>query len=167
MRYALIKDEAKHFSIKLMCRLLSVSVSGYYAWVERKPSNRTERNRDLAKKIKAIFDEERSRAGAPRITKRLHNDGNRVGKQRVARIMREHGWRAKASRKFKATTNSNHQLPVSPNLLQQNFNAYAPNEKWVSDITYCVPGALGKYGYLNEPQIYLKFPVRTQGIMVH
>lgn len=133
----MIKDESTRFSIKLMCRLLGVSVSGYYAWVDRKPSNRTERNRDLAKKIKAIFDEERSRAGAPRITKRLNNEGERVGKQRVAKIMREQGWRAKASRKFKATTNSNHQLPVAPNLLQQNFCALTPNEKWVSDITYC------------------------------
>ena len=124
----MIKDGSTRFSIKLMCRLLAVSVSGYYAWAARKPSNRTERNRDLAKKIKAIFDEERSRAGAPRITKRLNNEGERVGKQRVARIMREQGWRAKASRKFKATTNSNHQLPVAPNLLQQNFCALTPNE---------------------------------------
>lgn len=133
----MIKEEAKHFSIQLMCRLLSVSVSGYYAWVGRKPSRRTERNRDLAEKIKVIFEEEHSRAGAPRITKRLHCEGERVGRQRVARIMREQGWRAKASKKFKATTNSNHQLPVAPNLLQQNFSAHAPNEKWVSDITYC------------------------------
>ena len=108
----MIKDGSTRFSIKLMCRLLAVSVSGYYAWATRKPSNRTERNRDLAKKIKAIFDEERSRAGAPRITKRLNNEGERVGKQRVARIMREQGWRAKASRKFKATTNSNHQTRI-------------------------------------------------------
>ena len=69
----MIKEESTRFSIKLMCRLLGMSVSGYYAWVDRKPSNRTERNRDLAKKIKTIFDEERSRAGAPRITKHLNN----------------------------------------------------------------------------------------------
>ncbi|CAM2864913.1 Transposase [Legionella worsleiensis] len=64
----MIKEESTRFSIKLMCRLLSVSVSGYYAWSALKPLNRTERNRDLAKKIKAVFDEERSHAGAPRIT---------------------------------------------------------------------------------------------------
>lgn len=117
--------------------MLSVSVSGYYAWVDRKPSKHTERDRDLAEKIKAIFDEERSRAGAPRIVKRLNGESEWVGKQRVARIMREQGWRAKASKKFKATTSSNHQLPVAPNLLQQNFNAHVPNEKWGSDIIYC------------------------------
>ncbi|STX53146.1 IS3 family transposase [Legionella geestiana] len=133
----MIKNESKHFPIKLMCRALSVLVSGYYAWAGRKPSRRTERDRDLAEKIRGIFDEERSRAGTPRITKRLNREGERVGKQRVARIMREQGWRAKSSRKFKATTNSNHQLPFAPNLLQQNFNAQTPNEKCVSDITYC------------------------------
>lgn len=66
----------------------------------------------------------------------LH-EGEPVGKHRVARIMRENGWRAKAAKKFKATTNSKHQLPVAPNLLNQNFFAHKPNEKWVSDITYC------------------------------
>lgn len=120
-----------------MCRLLGVSVSGYYAWLTRRPSKRSVRDHDLAVKIKHIFDDERSRAGAPRITRRLNQEGEPVGKQRVARIMSEQGWRAKAAKKFKATTNSNHHLPVAPNLLQQDFNALKPNEKWVSDITYC------------------------------
>jgi transposase InsO family protein len=81
--------------------------------------------------------------------------------------MQHNGWRARAAKKFKATTNSNHRLPVAPNLLEQDFSAQKPNEKWVSDITYGVPGAQGEYGYLNEPQIYLKYPVKTQGTMVH
>lgn len=133
----MIKEASNQFKIQLMCGLLSVSASGYYAWLNRKPSRQAEKNVELTKKIKALFDEEKSRAGAPRITKRLNQQGEHVGKQRVARIMRQHGWRAKASKKFKATTNSNHQLPVAPNLLQQNFIAHKPNEKWVSDITYC------------------------------
>lgn len=133
----MIKEWSEHFPIRLMCRLLGVSVSGYYAWLTRRPSKRLARDHDLAVKIKHIFDDERSRAGAPRITRRLNQEGEPVGKQRVARIMREQGWRATAAKKFKATTNSNHQLPVAPNLLQQNFNALKPNEKWVSDITYC------------------------------
>ena len=102
----------------------------------RKLSRREEENRQLANKIKAIFDDEKSRAGALRITKRLNNEGTPVGRHRVAKIMRLYGWRARAAKKFKATTNSNHQLPVAPNLLQQNFSAHRPNEKWVSDITY-------------------------------
>jgi putative transposase len=119
-----------------MCRLLSVSVSGYYDWRDRKPSRREENNRKLTNKIKAIFDDEKSRAGSLRITKRLNNEGESVGRNRVARIMRSNGWRARAAKKFKATTNSNHHLPVAPNLLQQNFSAHQTNKKWVSDITY-------------------------------
>ena len=80
--------------------------------------------------------DEKCRVGAARITKRLKTEGNAIGRHRVARIMRSQGWRAKAAKKYKATTNSNHKLPVAPNLLQQNFEANKPNEKWVSDITY-------------------------------
>lgn len=133
----MIKEEASQFPLRLMCRMLSVSVSGYYAWRDRTPSTRKQRNHELLEKIKAIFDDEKGRSGAPRVTKRLNQEGESVSKHRVARIMRENGWRAKAAKKFKATTNSNHQLPVAPNLLQQNFFAQKPNEKWVSDITYC------------------------------
>ncbi len=129
MKYAMVKEKSGLFSLKLMCRMLSVSVSGYYAWLNRKPSLREQKEQALSKKIKAIFDDEKGRAGAPRITKRLNGEGESVGKQRVARIMRKNGWRAKAAKKFKATTNSNHQLPVAPNLLQQNFLSYKPNEK--------------------------------------
>lgn len=136
MKYAMIKEESNRFPLRLMCRLLSVSASGYYDWRSRKPSRREEENRQLANKIKAIFDDEKSRAGALRITKRLNNEGTPAGRHRVAKIMRSNGWRARAAKKFKATTNSNHQLPVAPNLLQQNFSAHRPNEKWVSDITY-------------------------------
>lgn len=137
MKYAMIKEESARFPLRLMCRMLAVSVSGYYAWNSRKPSDSEQRNLELSKKIKAIFDDEKGRAGAPRITKRLNAEGDSVSKHRVARVMRLNGWRAKAAKKFKATTNSNHHLPVSPNLLQQNFLACRPNEKWVSDITYC------------------------------
>ena len=119
-----------------MCRLLSVSSSGYYDWCDRPASLRSQENTLLAQKIRDIFNKEKSRAGAKRIAKRLKAEGTTVSRHRVARIMRLHGWRAKAARKFKATTNSNHSLPVAPNLLQQNFEASRPNEKFVSDITY-------------------------------
>ena len=132
----MIKKNINHFSVKMMRRLMSVSTSGYYDWYDRPPSIRAQENADLAPKIKGIFDEEHSRAGAKRIAKRLKVEGIDVGRHRVARIMRLHGWRAKAARKYKTTTNSNHNLPVAPNLLQQNFTASRPNEKYVSDITY-------------------------------
>lgn len=132
----MIRENKNHFSVTTMCRLLSVSCSGYYDWIDRPMSLRTQKNAELTGKIKHIFDEEKSRAGAKRIAKRLKAEGENVGHNRIARIMRQRGWRAKAARKFKATTNSNHHLPVAPNLLQQNFEANKPNEKWVSDITY-------------------------------
>jgi transposase InsO family protein len=132
----MIKENTERFPVKLMCRLLSVSASGYYDWRDRPPSLRAQENAVLADKIKVIFDKEKSRAGAKRIAKRLNAEGTPVGRHRVAKIMRFKGWRAKAARKFKATTNSNHKLPVAPNLLQQNFSASRPNEKWVSDITF-------------------------------
>ena len=120
----------------MMCKQLCVSHSGYYDWRDRPLSKRAQENAILAAKIKAIFDEEHARAGAKRIAKRLNLEGTKTSRHRVARIMRANGWRAKAARKFKATTNSNHKLPVAPNLLQQNFSATRTNEKWVSDITY-------------------------------
>ena len=119
-----------------MCRLLLVSASGYYDWRDRSPSKRAKENAVLADKIKTIFDEEKQRVGAKRIKKRLNLQDICVSRHRVARIMRENGWRARAAKKFKATTNSNHKLPVAPNLLQQNFSASKTNEKYVSDITY-------------------------------
>lgn len=132
----MIKKYSKQFSVRTMCRLLSVSPSGYYDWRDRPPSLRAQKNAVLAARIKNIFDEEYSRVGAKRIARRLKAEGTSGGRHRVARIMRLHGWRAKAARKYKATTNSNHNLPVAPNLLQQDFTANRPNEKYVSDITY-------------------------------
>lgn len=87
----MIKKASNQFKVQLMCRLLSVSASGYYAWLNRKPSRQAEKNLELTDKIKTLFDEEKSRAGAPRITKRLNQQGEHVRKQRVARIMRQHG----------------------------------------------------------------------------
>ncbi len=132
----MIKEQPRKFKVVLMCRLLSVSVSGYYAWLNRAPSLRDEANMKLDRKIKIIFDDEKSRAGAPRIARRLKAEGELVSRHRVARIMKLNGWRARSAKKFKATTNSNHRLPVAPDLLNQDFSAQKANKKWVSDITY-------------------------------
>ena len=132
----MIQDNQNHFSIQMMCKVLNVSRGGYYDWVKRPASKREQENDYLASQIKMIFDKEKQRAGAVRITKKLKKMGKTAGKNRVARIMRKKGWRAKGARKFKATTNSNHHLPVAPNLLEQNFEANKPNKKFVSDITY-------------------------------
>ncbi len=124
------------FSVRMMCRALSVSHGGYYTWRGRPISKQAQANEKLTSEVKRIFDDEKQRAGSPRITKRLHEEGQCVGRKRVALIMRKNGWRAKAAKKYKATTSSKHALPVAPNLLEQNFEADAENRKWVSDITY-------------------------------
>jgi putative transposase len=142
----MIKANETQFSIAMMCRMASVSRSGYYHWRHRPLSDRNQANQRLAKAIKRIFDDEKSRPGSPRITRRLQAEGVSVSRHRVARIMRGNGWRAKAARKYKATTNSNHTLPVAPNLLEQNFTADSPDQKWVSDITYSAPSPWRCYG---------------------
>ena len=104
----MIQDNQNHFSIQMMCKVLNVSRGGYYDWVKRPASKREQENDYLASQIKMIFDKEKQRAGAVRITKKLKKMGKTAGKNRVARIMRKKGWRAKGARKFKATTISNH-----------------------------------------------------------
>ena len=132
----MIKALEDAFPIAMMCRLLSVGRSGYYEWCGHKVTPRAQAKITLTAGVKAIFEDEKGRAGSPRITKRLRTEGIRVSRKQVAKIMRDNSLRAKAAKKFKATTNSNHSLPVAPNLLEQNFEADAPNQKWVSDITY-------------------------------
>jgi putative transposase len=129
------RHEGQH-TVALMCRVLAVSRSGYYDWRGRGPSPRAQANTRLAADVHRVYVEHKARAGAPRIVKQLRDEGQTVGKHRVARVMRFECLRAKAARKYKATTNSNHTLPVAPNLLEQDFTAVAPNRKWVSDITY-------------------------------
>lgn len=124
------------FSTTLMCRCLKVLRSGYYQWKKRPPSPRAQSHEAMADEIKRVFDDEKARAGSPRIAKRLNDEGHRISRHTLAKIMKSKGWLAKAARKYKATTNSNHNLPVAPNHLAQDFEATAPDQKWVSDITY-------------------------------
>lgn len=132
----MIKKHKATFRLGMMCRVLSVSRSGYYDWEKRIPSLRHQENEVLSEAIKTIYHDEKQRVGSPRITARLRASGRVVGKNRVAHIMRKLGFRAKGSKKFKATTNSRHKLPVAENLLKQDFSASKENQKWVSDITY-------------------------------
>ena len=135
MKYAVIRSHEDQFKVRLMCRVLLVSPSGYYEWRSRTPSS-NERQRELLDvQVQAAFIAEKGRAGAPRVVRRLKKQGHRCGRHQVACSLRRQGLRAKAARKFKATTNSNHSLPVAPNLLQQDFSAERPNQKWVADIT--------------------------------
>ena len=132
----MIKANEGDFSVSMMCRMVNVSRNGYYGWKRHSPSKRSQATKVLSENIKHVFDDENARAGSPHIARRLQSEGLSASHNRVAKIMRENGWRAKAAKKYKATTNSNHSLPVAPNLLEQNFEADVPDQKWVSDITY-------------------------------
>lgn len=132
----MIKQHEGRYAVRMMCRALSVSPSSYYAWRNGAVPAQQQANAVLAVDIKRLFEAERGRAGSPRLTRRLRAEGKCVNHKRVARLMNTNGLRAKAARKFKATTNSNHNLPVAPNLLLQDFESSAPDQKWVTDITY-------------------------------
>ena len=132
----MIKKHENSFSLSMMCRALTVSRSGYSGWRQRPASRRQQSNDRLTEEIKRIFDDEKSRVGSPRIARRMRLEGRPANRKRIAKIMQKNGWRAKAAKKFKATTNSRHNLPVAPNLLLQHFEVDAPDQKWVSDITY-------------------------------
>lgn len=119
------------FKVRLMCRVLAVSASGYYAWRTRTLSKQAQAREVLDMKVRAEFEARKGRAGAPRLARHLKR-----GRRQVAQSLRRQGLRAKAACKFKATTNSKHTLPVAENLLQQNFTAAEPNRVWVGDITY-------------------------------
>lgn len=124
------------YSIARMCGILRVSKSGYYKWHNRKPSKRTQEEGRLEVEIKAAHKRTRETYGPERLQHELKDQGVRVGICRIRRIRKKLGIRCKQKRKFKATTNSKHALPVAENLVQQQFEATRPNEVWLSDITY-------------------------------
>ena len=120
----------------MLCNVFGVSRSGYYAWLRRPESKRKAENKVLSRSIKEIHKESNGEYGSPKVHQELRRRGTCCGHNRVARLMREDGLKAKTMRKFKATTNSNHSLPVAPNLLNRDFSQTAPNRAWVADITY-------------------------------
>jgi transposase InsO family protein len=132
----MMADHAAQFGVQMMCRVMLVSASGYYDWCRRGPSAQAQARALLDGEVKLAFEAQKARAGAPRLTLALKAQGCSAGHNQVAASLRRQGLRARAARKFKATTNSNHALPVVANLLNQDFTAEHCDEKWVSDITY-------------------------------
>ena len=137
--FAHIRAEAAEFSIERLCRLVDVSRSGYYAWLQRqhrRPSAKKQREFRLVTKIRAIQKAVGGVYGSRRMTAELRADGEEVGRRLVRRLMRRHGLQAQGPRRFRVTTDSNHSEPIAPNLLEQNFVTAAPDLAWVADITY-------------------------------
>ena len=119
-----------------MCEALEVSASGYYAWASRPDSPTEQWRQELVGAIKEVHAEVKQRYGSPRMTAALKARGYECSENVVAELMREHGVRAKAPRRFVRTTDSSHRLPVAPNVLARDFNPSGPNEAWSADITY-------------------------------
>jgi putative transposase len=137
MRFGFIAQQQGEFPVTRMCQVLEVSPSGYYAWKRRVPSQRQVENQRLVLHIKAIHAENLQVYVSPRIWAELADQGIRCSENRVARLMRQHGIRAiQAKRRRVQTTDSNHGLAVAPNLLDRQFEADEPGQRWVSDITY-------------------------------
>lgn len=140
MRYAFIDEHRLVWPLPVMCRILEVSKSGYFAWKNRPDSAKEKSDRVLAEKIATIHSEHRSVYGSPRIHQVLKENGFQVSRKRVARLMKELGISAKRCRRRVITTDSKHDLPIAENLLERNFGADAPDKKWATDITYIETG---------------------------
>jgi len=136
MTYEFIGKERSSHPVEKMCLLLGVSRSGYYAHGGQGHGVRRKANERLLKEIRKSYKDGRGAYGSPRITTDIRDRGHVCGKNRVARLMRINGIAAKTKRRFKATTNSRHSLPIAPNLLNKRFVAEGPDKIWVSDITY-------------------------------
>lgn len=121
-----------------LCKVMDVSESGFHAWKHRPESSRASENRNLKAHVKAAFNESRETYGSPRIKARLRSQGISIGKHRTARLMKEAGIMARKPKRFRKTTDSNHKLPIAPNLVERRFEEMSgePNQLWVTDITY-------------------------------
>jgi len=137
MRYAAIDEQRGRWPVRFQCRVLGVSVSGFYDWRSRQPSARQRRRAELGERIAQIHAENRRSYGSPRVYEQLKEEGEAVSAKTVASIMRERGIRGKYRTKHvPRTTQSEHDRPVAPNRLERDFTADAPNQKWTADITY-------------------------------
>jgi putative transposase len=119
-----------------MCKILKISRSSYYSWLTRRPCKRSTENRDLAARIKQIYESSKKTYGSPRVTIKLQEEGFHISKPRVARLMKKQNLKSIIRKKWVITTNSRHNYPVVENKLNRCFTAAGPNQAWVSDITY-------------------------------
>lgn len=140
MRFAFVDVEKASYPMRILCRVLEVSRSGYYAWRTRKPSPRDLEDERLRPRVVEAFETGRGTYGSPRVRDELIDQGFEIGRKRVARLMRELGLQGLSPRKFRVTTDSDHDHPIAENVLARNFEASRPNEKWATDITYVWTG---------------------------
>jgi putative transposase len=142
MKYRFVAKVQRIYPVEVVCAILGISRSGYYAWKKRKRSQRELDNQALIEHIRRIHRMSRKTYGSPRVHAELWREGRCVNHKRVARLMRQEGLVGRRKHRRMVTTHSKHPFPIAPNLLNQEFNAEKPNQKWVADITY-IPTAEG------------------------
>ena len=135
MRFALIDQAKEQFPVHRLCRVLGVSPSGYFAWKDRPACRRQRDDLVLLAHARSSFALSNGTYGSPRMTRELQDNGFAVGRRRTARLMRENDLKARQKRRFKRTTDSEHSWPVAPNIIDQDFAADGPNQKWGVDIS--------------------------------
>lgn len=141
MKYAFIREHRECWPVRLQCRVLGVSASGYYDHLKRRPGPRKVRRAELGDRIARVHAESRGRYGGPRVHAQLCRDGEKVSRKTVASIMRQRELRGKTRRKrTPRTTDSRHDQPIADNVIERDFTAAAPNQKWLADITYVDTG---------------------------
>jgi len=140
VKFVFIAAEKALYPVRLLCSLLEVSRSGYYAWVDRPAAPKTMADAQLVVEIRAALVRGRGAYGSPRIHRELRARGIRVGKKRIERLMRDNGIVARQKRRFVHTTDSRHEHPIAPNLLDRDFDPKAANEAWAGDVTYIATG---------------------------
>lgn len=136
MKYELVDAEKANYPIQVLCDVLGVSRSGFYASKKRAPSARASSDKVLVVEIAATHAKSQKRYGSPRVHRALRKKGIRVGKKRVARLMQEKGIIGRQKRRFRRTTDSNHTSPIAPNVVARDFEPAAPNLVWAGDVTY-------------------------------
>ena len=144
MKFTFIAAKKAEHTVTILCRCLRVTRSGFYAWQARPESLHARNDRRLKVLVRASFEESRHRYGSPRVHEDLIDLHERVSRKRVVRLMREDGLKARQRRRYKHTTMSEHDQPVADNVLDRQFEAARPNQRWVGDTTEFVIGTSGK-----------------------
>jgi len=140
VRFAFIDAKKAKYPVGVLCQVLLVTRSGFYAWRSREESNHAVDDRRLVLEVRAAFEESNRRYGSPRVYRMLRRRGVKVGRHRVARLMREQRLQARRRRRFVATTDSKHSMPTPPNLLKREFDVKEPDRVWAGDVTYLPTG---------------------------
>jgi putative transposase len=159
MRFTFIAAKRAEHTVTILCRCLRVTRSGFYAWQRRPESPHACNDRRLKVLVQASFGASKQRYGSPRIHEDLIEQQERVSRKRVIRLMQEDGLKARARKRYKVTTMSDHDQPVAANLLDRQFAAVAPNQRWVSDTTEFVIGSSGKLYLAAVLDLFSRFIV--------